>query len=191
VLKIPVIADERRSGTSAAGLARAIEALAGEPLRLLPAVGEWTRQRLAELLEVVRSLDHPCPIIANVATQFFWGSRPPVATLLRYLDEGDSELGPTAEWSVGHFVLLVGTIDGRQGSLAIIADTYSSLGVAGVHLQPLERLARALCRPGLTEGGILLLCDAADAGRLSRAISEAGLEARLWDNGSLDIVGGS
>jgi Family of unknown function (DUF6885) len=187
-LDIPVIDDEPRSGTSAAGLARAIEAFARRRLRVVPATGEWSRDRLSALLGVVRSLESPCPIVANVATTFFWDSRAPLSTLLRYLDDGDPDAGPPSEWCVGHFVLVVGTVEGKQGSLAIVADTYGSLGASGVHLQPLERVALALRRPGLAEGGILLLCDAADAGQVERAVTQAGLSSRLWDNGSVDML---
>jgi hypothetical protein len=188
ILEIPVTDDEPRSGTSATGLARAIEDVAEGQLRVVPAAGKWSREGLSALLRAVSSLDHPCPIVANVATQFFWHSRPPLQSLLRYLEDGDSDVGPPAEWSVGHFVLVLGSVAGKQGELGMVADTYQLLGVCGVHLQPLERVALALRRPGLTEGGILLLCDAGDAGQVERALVEVGLAPRLWDNGSVDIL---
>jgi hypothetical protein len=125
-------------------------------------------------------------VLANVATRFLWGSRAPLVSLLRYLEDGDADLGPDADWDVGHFVLLLGVLTGRRGRLVFVADTYSSLGANGVHMQPLERLALALERPGMTEGGLLFVVPSGHAATVEASIEAAGLAARLWDNGSLD-----
>jgi hypothetical protein len=188
LFEIPHVDEEAVSGTAAAGVARAIDELAGGRLRVVAAAGEWSADALATLLAAVRAVGEPCAVMANVATRFFWGSHPSLAALLRYLDDGQTDAGPDSEWDVGHFVLLLGTLEGRRGRLAVVADTYRSLGVEGVHLQPLERLALALRRPGMAEGGLLLVLPAEDAGRLEPAIAAAGLTARLWDNGSMDAL---
>jgi hypothetical protein len=187
VLDLPLTEDEPTSGTAAGGLARAIEELAGGALRAVAAAGEWNAERLAAALEAAGSVDGPCAVLANVATRFFWGSRPPLAALLRYLDDGDAESGPAADWDVGHFVLLLGVVEGRRGRLAIVADTYRSLGADGVHLQPIERVALALLRPGMTDGGLLVVVSAGEADALEARLAAAGLAPRLWDNGSADV----
>jgi uncharacterized protein DUF6885 len=186
LLDIPRVDDEPSSGTAATGVARAIEDLAGNRLTVVGAAGDWTADCLAALLDAVTAFTEPCAVLANVATRFLWGSRAPLVSLLRYLDDGDADRGPDADWDVGHFVLLLGVIAGRRGRLAIVADTYRSLGADGVHLQPLERLALALERPEMTEGGLLFVVAPGQAETIEASIAAAGLGARLWDNGSLD-----
>ena len=54
----------------------------------------------------------------------------------------------------------------------------------GHHLQPPDRVARALVRSDGREGGVLVI-DAPQAAALVRArCLELGLEIRLWDNGT-------
>jgi hypothetical protein len=187
LLDIPRTDDEPVSGTAAGGLARAIEALAGERLRVVAASGDWNADAVATLFGAAAAINDPCAVLANVGTRFFWGSRPTLAALLRYLADGDADQGPDPDWDVGHFVLLVGVVEGRRGRLVVVADTYRSLGFGGVHLQPLERLARALRRPGMTDGGLLLVVPAEHADALEAETAAAGLTTRLWDNGSIDV----
>ncbi len=122
----------------------------------------------------------------NVGTRFFWGSRPTVAELLRYLETGDDATGPAPDWSVGHFVGCLGTLHGARGTLAIITDTYETLGLRGVHLQPIERVAAALRREGMTPGGALLMLPGARRDAVASTLRRAGLELGVWDNGSID-----
>ena len=84
--------------------------------------------------------------------------------LLDYLLDGVDD-GPPADWDVGHFVCVVARTRGLGGSLYAIADTYPSLGRGGVHLQPRERLVRALQRPGMAPGGMIVVVADADAPR--------------------------
>jgi hypothetical protein len=186
VLDIPRVDDELTSGTAATGVARAIEDLAGSRLSVVGAAGDWSADGLAALFATTTALNEPFAVLANVGTRFFWGGRPPLVSLLRYLDDGDADRGPGADWDVGHFVLVLGVVTGRRGRLAIVADTYRSLGNDGVHLQPLERLALALERPGMTEGGLLFVVMPGQAEKVESAIAATGLDARLWDNGSID-----
>ena len=50
----------------------------------------------------------PVALVANVQTGAFWGSHPTAAQLAAYLERGDVAAGPPGDWSVGHFVGLVG-----------------------------------------------------------------------------------
>ncbi len=122
----------------------------------------------------------------NVGTGFFWGSRPSVAELVAYLESGDAAAGPPPDWTVGHFVGCLGTLRGARGTLVIINDTYATLGLQGVHLQPIERVAAALERKGMTPGGALLMLPGARRDAISSSLTHAGIELGVWDNGSLD-----
>ena len=82
-------------------------------------------------------------------TGSFWGSHPTAAQLAAYLERGDLEAGPPADWSVGHFVGLLGLDEGRAGALVTVADTYPAIGLGGVHLQPVEAVASALAGRGV------------------------------------------
>ena len=68
----------------------------------------------------------------------------------------------------------------------IITDTYATLGLHGVHLQPIERVAAALGREGMTPGGALLMLPGDRRDAVSSSLTRAGLELGVWDNGSLD-----
>jgi hypothetical protein len=110
--------------------------------------------------------------------------------VLGYLATG-ADHGPEPEWQVGHYVTLVGTLDGVAGTLVLVADTYPSLGWNGMYLQPLERVAAALRRDGLpTDGGVLALLPAAEEAAFRSALMAQGFELRLWDNGSPDSLAG-
>jgi hypothetical protein len=172
---LPVTGDDAASGTSAHGVARAIEELAGGRLAALPVTGLDARGVRA-LLHAASEGTVPVVLIANVQTGAFWGSRATAPQLAAYLERGDLAAGPEADWSVGHFVGLVGLSEGRAGALVTVADTYPVLGLAGVHLQPVERVASAL------EGRGVLVAAAPDVAR--RVADAAGGASELWDNGS-------
>jgi hypothetical protein len=56
-----------------------------------------------------------------------------------------------------------------------------------VYLQPIERVAAGLRRetfPG--DGGIIAIVAADEETSLRERFAEAGLELRVWDNGSVD-----
>jgi hypothetical protein len=86
---IPVAADEPSSGTSATGVARAVEELSGGSLAVIPVAGPWSAQTVVSLLEIVASsvAGSPtgCTLVANVRTGRLWGSRPGPALLLDQL----------------------------------------------------------------------------------------------------------
>jgi len=183
-LRIPVIDDPTISGTTAAGVQRAIEQLAGGALLALPFAGPWGPDTLDGLFTLLGAHERPASLIANLATHHLWGSRASVTELLDYLYEGRLE-GPPADWRVGHFVCIVGRISGPAGNLYALADTYPSLGDHGVHLQPRERLAAALERRDMPEGGVLAVVDVEDAASTRAGAGRLGLREAIWDNGTV------
>ena len=183
-LTLPLIEDGSRSGTTAAGLVHAIGELSGGALAAIPYARPWSPRTLSGLFDALGGLQRPVTVVANVATRHLWGSRPSAAQLLAYLLDGEQE-GPAADWDVGHFVCVIGSVRGPAGRLYCVADTYPSLGSHGVHLQPQERLALALRRPGMAAGGLMVVAASEDAPRVRAGADELGLEEGVWDNGSV------
>jgi len=183
-LSIPTIDDAAVSGTTAAGVQRALEELGAGELRALPFAGPWDAGTLDGLFSLLASFERPASLIANVATHHLWGSHASVTELLDYLYDG-TQTGPVPDWRVGHFVCVVGRIVGPAGNLYAIADTYPSLGDRGVHLQPRERLAAALERRDMPEGGVLALIATQDAAATQAGASRLGLREAIWDNGTV------
>lgn len=175
------------AGTSAGGLVRAVAELSAGRRSALGLTGPWTVDTVERLLETARA-EPDAALVLNVGTRFFWGSRPSPAELLAYLETGDASAGPEPDWAVGHFVGCLGVLQGARGRLVIISDTYATLGLRGMHLQPIERVAAALAREGMTPGGALLMVPGARRDAVSSTLVRAGLELGVWDNGSLDVV---
>ncbi len=168
--------DRRASGTSARGLASAIEQLSDGRLVAVPLRGKWS----AALVEGVMALD--ARLIANLRTGLLWASRPPLAALLGALDGAEPDEPPAAEWDVGHFVELEQLVRGRRGSLVVVRDSYPSLGYGGVHLQPPAALARALNRDDGREGGVLAVAQPERRDAVRVVATELGLASEFWDN---------
>jgi hypothetical protein len=142
-VSFPVHDDSLVSGTSAGGLVRALRELSSDRLAVVPVAGPWDPPAVRTVIEAAENCNPPCTLIANLATVHLWGSRADPSTLLSYLNSGNADLGPPPDWDVGHFVALVGAIEGPRGMLVLVADTYRALGWAGLHLQPIERLGLA------------------------------------------------
>ncbi len=187
-LRLPFIEDAAASGTAAAGLVNAIEALAGDVLAAIPYRGPWTAQTLAALFDALAELERPATLVANLATRHLWGSRPSTAQVLARLLDGSDD-GLPADWEVGHFVCVFGRLRGPGGSLYGIADTYPALGNGGVHLQPAQRLARAIERREEPAGGTIAVTTVNDAEAVREAAAAAGLLEGTWDNGSVIAAG--
>ncbi len=183
-LAIPTIEDSDVSGTTAAGVKRAIEALSESALAAIPVAGPWTAQTLGGLYDLVESSERPVTLIANFATHHLWGSRASASQLLDYLLDGEQS-GPEPDWHVGHFACVVGRIQGPRGTLYAVADTYAALGNHGVHLQPQEHLAAALERRDMPAGGMLVVVPTEDAAQLRTAARALGLREEIWDNGTV------
>ena len=187
---ISVAADEPSSGTSATGVARAIEELSGRNLAVVPVAGPWSVETVGCLVEVVASSavgSSGCTLVANLRTGLLWGSRPGPALFLDHLSGRPVE-PPEADWDCGHFVGIAGSVGGPGGTLLVVRDTYRQLGWGGYHLQPAGVVAAALARGDGKEGGVLCVCETAAAEALVGKLGEAGFELRLWDNGSADLV---
>jgi hypothetical protein len=185
---IPVATDEATAGTSAKGVARAIEELSKGALTVVPVAGPWTAQTVVSLVEIAAAEAPECALIANLRTGRLWGSRPPARLLLDYL-LGRPVEAPAPDWDCGHFLMIAACMGGPGGALVVLRDTYPQLGWDGYHLQPAAAVAAALERGDGHEGGVLCACEASAAGALSGRLGEAGLWVRHWDNGSPDGAG--
>lgn len=188
-LTLPQAAGPAEAGTSATGVARAIEQLSAGNLAVVPARGEWEQDRLRRLLHSVSELETPTIVLANITTAELADQNTAPDTLERYLDTG-TDAAPASRWEAGHFVALVGHLDGRSGCLLLVADSYPGLGRDGLHLQPVERVAAALRRNGLPPGGVLLVVPGRSRQRVREVVAAAGLRTELWDNGSPDAAAG-
>lgn len=180
----PLVDEPGVSGTTAGGLVDAIESVSDGQLVAIPYSRPWTAATLEGMFDVAETLAHPVTLVANLATRHLWGSHPRPDELLAYLLDGD-QTGPPADWDVGHFTCIVGRARGPGGKLYVVADTYPSLGRAGVHLQPQERLALALERPGMAPGGLIVVACTADAKVVRAGAAKLGLAEQAWDNGTL------
>jgi hypothetical protein len=180
---LPEIEDGALSGTTAAGLVSALAELSDGQLAALPYDGPWTAQNLSAIFDLAASLSRPVTLLANFATRHLWGSRPGVGEVLDHLLHG-ADNGPPPDWDVGHFACVVGRIAGPGGTLYCVADTYRSLGRDGVHLQPQERLARAIERRDVPAGGVIVVAAADEADAVRAGAAEIGLHEGVWDNGT-------
>jgi hypothetical protein len=181
----PPIDDADASGTTAGGVASAIERLSGGALATIPLAGPWRADTLAKLFDAVAELERPVTLIANLATHHLWGAGASVTQLLGYLLDGELD-GPPPDWRVGHFACVVGRMRGPGGNLYALADTYPALGHRGVHMQPAERLAAALERRDMPAGGVIVVASAEDAGGVRSRALAAGLDEGIWDNGTVE-----
>jgi hypothetical protein len=198
-LELPFVEDSSVSGTTAAGLARALQELGRGRLEAIPFAGPWSAEALDGLFDLAAALERPVTLLANLHTRHLWGSHPRADQLLSYLLDGEPA-GPVPDWEVGHFVCVVGRLGGPAGSLYGVADTYPSLGARGVHLQPRERLAAAIERRdrsrgtlasgehprfGQPAGGVLVVVDVRDAPAVRAGAGALGLVEGIWDNGTI------
>jgi hypothetical protein len=179
----PMIDDASISGTNCAGVLRGIERVSDGQLAAIPYSGPWSAETLDALFDALAPLARPASLIANVATRHLWGGAPSAGALLAYLLDGVDE-APPPDWDVGHFVCVFARTRGPGGVLYGVADTYRSLGRDGVHVQPRERLARALERPDMAPGGMIAVVARTDAAAVRSALAASGLREGAWDNGS-------
>jgi hypothetical protein len=183
-LSLPFIDDSAVSGTTAAGLVRAVERLSGGRLAAIPYTGPWTASTVRGLFDVALALARPVTLVANFATSHLWGAGARLDQLLDYLFDGQ-QAGPPADWAVGHFACVIGRVRGPGGNLYGVADTYPSLGSGGIHMQPEERLAAALERRDMPAGGMIIIAFAEDAAAVRSGAGALGLVEGAWDNGTV------
>jgi hypothetical protein len=182
-LALPSIDDPDLSGTTAAGLLDAIVRLGAGAVVAIPYTGPWTADTLAGLFDLGCACARPVTLVANFATRHLWGGHARVDELLAYLFDGDLN-GPEPDWDVGHFACVVARVHGPAGNLYAVADTYPALGDGGVHMQPQERLAKALERRDMPAGGMIVVVSAEDAAAVREGAEALGLHEGLWDNGT-------
>jgi hypothetical protein len=182
-LSLPFTDDADVSGTTAAGLVAAVHELSDERLVAIPFSGPWTAATLGRLFDLAVVREHPVTLIANLATRHLWGGQVSVGQLLDYLLDG-VHAGPEPDWDVGHFVCVIGRLQGPGGTLYGLADTYPSLGRGGIHMQPAERLAAAIERRDMPAGGVIVVACREDADALRGGAGAVGLLEGLWDNGT-------
>lgn len=186
-LEIPSIENSELSGTTAAGVLEAVASLSDQALEAVPLSGPWNAQTLDGLFELCATLERPVTLIANLATHHLWGGAAGASQFLSYLYDGTLD-GPPPDWHVGHFVCVVGRMQGPGGALYAVADTYPALGDRGVHMQPRERLAAALERRDMPAGGMLVVVFAEDAPAIRAEAQALGLQEGIWDNGTVTEV---
>lgn len=184
-LPFPTAADDASSGTSAPGVARAIEMISGGSLRAVPVAGPWDGERVIGLLAELEGLGEAVVPVANVRTAGFWSSHADPALLLDVLAGRPVSEPPPPDWDVGHFVGIAVLVQGAGGALVGIRDTYRVLGSGGYHLQPAEAVASALRRGDGAEGGILCVTTTAESRLLEQRLAELAFDLRHWDNGSV------
>jgi uncharacterized protein DUF6885 len=184
-LSLPTSPNETSSGTSASGLARSIEGLSENTLRVIPVAGPWSGTTVVALVEIAASEAPGCTLVANLRTGRLWGSRPPARLLIDHL-LGLPVEPPVPDWDCGHFLAMVATLSGPSNTLIALRDTYPELGWGGYHLQPVGVVAAALERGDGHDGGVLCVCEASAAEAFTVTLEEAEFELRHWDNGTPD-----
>ncbi len=182
---LPTTPDGGFAGTSATGLARAVEELSEGEISVLPVAGPWTADAVVGLIEVASATTPNCALVANVRTGRLWGSRADPRLLLAHL-LGVVDSVPAPDWDVGHFVQLLAAVRGPGGALLVVRDTYPGLGWDGHHLQPAGAVAAALGRDDGAEGGVLCMCPSSDRATLRGGLEATGLRLHHWDNGTPD-----
>lgn len=182
---VPTTGDLDDAGTSPAALARALEQVAQGGLAAVPVSGPWESDAVARLVRYAAKTTGPTTLIANPGTGPFWGSRPSAAQLVNYLVSGSLD-GPAGDWDVGHFVALLGLVEGPAGTLVTIGDTYPTIGAGGVHLQPQEAVNASLRGDGGLGRGVLCLVPIQEARRFRAGLADARLTEGFWENGSPD-----
>lgn len=189
--QIPTSADIEACGTSITGLIQATRELSQNRFCLVPLqASDWSSGLTAVWQLCQTQLDWQIIPLLNPHTQYFLGSKPTLLNVLRYLqapEEGaEQALNPLpADWSVGHFALLVGQLQGNSKALVALLDTYPQFGWGGLHVQPLGAIAQSLHRPDqATQGGIALFVKSELRAEVEHHAVSLGLSVADWDNGS-------
>jgi hypothetical protein len=182
---IPTTTDTDAWGTSITGLMEATETLSEGQFCLMPLrTTDWETGLQTILALCQNNPDRQLVPLLNVHTSYFWGSQPAQADIQAYLDGSPITPAP-ADWSVGHFALLAGQLQGKAKALYAVLDTYPHFGWDGLHLQPPAILAQSLIRLNQTfEGGISLFVAKDTRSHLEPQLTDAGFKITPWDNGS-------
>lgn len=182
---LPTSDDDDAVGTSAHGVARAVELLSDGRVVAVPLRAQrWTAGLVTDLVSRLVAFGRPVLPVANVATKPFIGSTVSSAAVMQHLLTGAGLPTVAADWDVGHFCSIAGVLKGPAAELVVIRDTYRAMGWRGHHVQTYQSLADALDRGGTGAGGVLVLCHRPAAPDVLLAVDGLGLVDELWDNGS-------
>lgn len=182
---IPAIPDVDACGTSITGLLHATEQLSQGRFCLVPLQAENWEDGLTAVWALCQTYpDWQAVPILNPHTSYFWGSKLTPLALVSYLKTGQLS-PPPADWTVGHFALLVGQLQSNKSALYALQDTYPHFGWNGLHLQPPIAVAQSLHRPHqTTQGGIALFLTTELRSTAEQLATQQGLQLALWDNGT-------
>jgi hypothetical protein len=184
-LSLPITEQNDQAGTSVGGLMAAIEQLSAGAYCLIPIQAEWSTDRINAIMAVCENEDWHLMPLCNLRTNHLWGGQLSVSQAIAYLN-GETVHPPAADWQVGHFLVLAGTVIGKERSLMLVCDTYPSLGWQGYHLQPAAAIAQALNRGDGYQGGILLFTSKQNKTAIGQELQAQRFTIEPWDNGSPD-----
>ena len=183
-LPLPTATNSSAAGTSAQGLIAAVSTLSESRYTFLPLQTDWSAERVDAVLALCQQNPHWNAIpLCNVRTGHLWGSHLNVEDAIDYLN-GGAITPPPADWNVGHFMVLAGTVTGQKRSLVVICDTYPMFGWQGFHLQSKDAIAQVLNRDDGNSGGILLFLATQDKEEVEQQAKAQGFAIDVWDNGS-------
>lgn len=190
-------ADPVESGTSPAGVARAIDvATAGSwvavPVAARDEAGEvqLDSERWGRLLGDLEALVPAWRWHAIFNYESDQMLRPDDAryTAANLVAADVLDRVPRDTWGVGHFAGLAGLWRmGRDGPWwLLLLDTYKHRGFEGYQPQPAELMRQAMVRTDGREGGMLLIVPRGHLAEAESLLARQGIPARMWSNGSLE-----
>ncbi|NEQ24268.1 MAG: hypothetical protein F6K28_35140 [Microcoleus sp. SIO2G3] len=181
---LPETANVQEAGTAAPGLINAVFQASSGHYVLVPLQTNWSPESIEALIALCqKNPGWEAVPLCNVQTGHLWGSRIALTNALAYLT-GEEISPPKADWDVGHFVTLAGSVEGNQRSLLLVRDTYPIFGWDGYHLQPQDAIASALRRDDGKEGGVFLFVAAENQAEVEQQVREQGFDIASWDNGT-------
>ncbi len=182
-LPLPTTEQSEQAGTSVSGLMAAISQLSAGTYCLIPVQAEWSTDRIHAIMAVCENEEWHLVPLCNLRTNHLWGGQLSISHAIAYLN-GDGVNPPSADWNVGHFLVLAGTVSGKERSLILACDTYPSLGWQGYHLQSTDAIAQALNRGDGDQGGVLLFASQQNKAAIEQELQAQGFTIEAWDNGS-------
>lgn len=181
---LPTTEQVEQAGTSVQGLIKAIEQLSQGADCLIPIQAKWSSDRVSEVLSLCENNpDWDLVPLCNLRTNHLWGTQLPITDAIAYLN-GNTIRPPSADWNVGHFLLLAGTVRGKERSLILACDTYPIFGWQGYHLQSANAITQALDRGDGYQGGILLFASVQHRAAIEQTFLSQAFMIEPWDNGS-------
>ncbi len=183
--QIPPSPDLSLCGTAITGLIQATHTLSQGKFCLIPLQTSSWQDGLFTLSKLCHAYPswQAIPLL-NPHTSYLWGTTPSPLTVLSHLQSKQTPTPPT-DWNVGHFNLLIGTLQQGTHTLHTLLDTYPQFGWQGMHLQPSSAVSQSLHRPQhKTQGGLALFVSAEFRSDIEQIVTENGFSVSVWDNGS-------